>query len=331
MPNPKPNQIVVAGALISGSLLLVAQRARPPELAGLWELPGGKVATGETDAAALARELHEELGVEVTVGPRIGSDVALTTTTTLRAYRVTQTGGALHPNDHRALRWVGADDLDDLAWVPADRAWVAELTRTLRTGLAVRQAVESDRADIASVIVEAYRREFSALSRNMDKITAALTPAIEIGRFFVADRGGDRGADRDADVIGAIACTDHTGRAMRVRAADWRRHLGLVRGGVAARILAAQWMSRLDYPAETGYIEFVAVAERARRQGIATKLVEGVIAQTPYIDFELEVTDVNVPARDCYRKIGFVDVNRKKEKFGRFKGFHERIYMQYTR
>ena len=77
MPNPKPNQIVVAGALISGSLLLVAQRARPPELAGLWELPGGKVATGETDAAALARELHEELGVEVTVGPRIGSDVAL--------------------------------------------------------------------------------------------------------------------------------------------------------------------------------------------------------------------------------------------------------------
>ena len=323
MPNPMPNQIVVAGALISGSLLLVAQRARPPELAGLWELPGGKVATGETDAAALARELREELGVEVTVGPRIGADVALNTTTTLRAYRVKQTGGALHPNDHRALRWVGADDLDDLAWVPADRAWVEELTRTLRTGLAVRPAVESDRADIASVIVEAFRREFSALSRNMDKITSALTPAIEVGRFFVAERG--------ADVIGAIACTDHTGRAMRVRAADWRRHLGLVRGEVAARILAGQWMSRLDYPADTGYLEFVAVAERARRQGIATKLVEGVIAQTPYIDFELEVTDVNVPARECYRKIGFVDVNQKKEKFGRFKGFRERIYMHYTR
>ena len=323
MPNPMPNQIVVAGALISGSLLLVAQRARPPELAGLWELPGGKVGTGETDAAALARELREELGVEVTVGPRIGADVALNTTTTLRAYRVNQTGGALHPNDHRALRWVGADDLDDLAWVPADRAWVEELTRTLRTGLAVRPAVESDRADIASVIVEAYAREFSALSRNMDKITAALTPTIEVGRFFVAERG--------ADVIGAIACTDHTGRAMRVRAADWRRHLGLVRGQVAARILARQWMSRLDLPAETGYLEFVAVAERARRQGIATELVEGVIAQTPYIDFELEVTDVNVPARECYRKIGFVDVNRKKEKFGRFKGFRERICMHYSR
>jgi len=126
-----PSQIVVAGALISGSLLLVAQRARPPELAGLWELPGGKVAAGESDAAALARELHEELGVDVTVGARIGADVALNEMTTLRAYRVSQTGGSLHPNDHRALRWVGADELDTLPWVPADRAWLADLVRAL--------------------------------------------------------------------------------------------------------------------------------------------------------------------------------------------------------
>ena len=46
-----PNQIVVAGALIVAVALLVAQRERPPELAGLWELPGGKVAPGESDAA----------------------------------------------------------------------------------------------------------------------------------------------------------------------------------------------------------------------------------------------------------------------------------------
>ena len=125
------NQIVVAGALISGSLLLVAQRERPPELAGLWELPGGKVAAGESDEAALARELHEELGVVVTVGSRIGVDVALNPTTTLRAYLVTQTGGALHPNDHRALRWITADELDGVAWVPADRTWLTELKRAL--------------------------------------------------------------------------------------------------------------------------------------------------------------------------------------------------------
>ena len=317
------NQIVVAGALISGSLLLVAQRARPPELAGLWELPGGKVAEGESDATALARELREELGVDVTVGPRIGSDVALSETMTLRAYRVSQTGGALHPNDHRALRWVSADELDDLPWVPADRAWVGELTRLLEGGVKVRPAVESDRVRIASVIAEAYRHEFNTLSRDTDRITAALTPGVEVDRFFIADRGGD--------VVGTIACTDHTGRAMRVTAADWRRHLGVVRGTLAARILARQWMSALAYSAATGYLEFVAVAERGRRQGVATKLVEGVIAQTPYTEFELEVTDANTAARDCYRKVGFVDVRRKKAMFGRINGFRERIYMRYPR
>ena len=109
----------------------MAQRARPPELAGLWELPGGKVAAGESDATALARELREELGVEVTVGSRIGADVALNETTTLRAYRVTQTGGSLHPNDHRALKWISVHELDGLPWVPADRAWLGELARAL--------------------------------------------------------------------------------------------------------------------------------------------------------------------------------------------------------
>jgi 8-oxo-dGTP diphosphatase len=128
------SQIVVAGALISNARLLVAQRARPPELAGLWELPGGKAGFGETDAAALVRELREELGVDVSVGPRIGDDVALSETMTLRAYRVTQTGGELQPNDHHALRWVSADELDGLQWVPADRAWLGELALLLRSG-----------------------------------------------------------------------------------------------------------------------------------------------------------------------------------------------------
>src|ERR1700712_1716465 len=97
-----PTQIVVAGALISGGTLLVAQRERPPELAGLWELPGGKVSAGGSDATALARELDEELGIEVTVGARIGCDVALNGQMTLRAYLVTQTGGSVQPRDHRA-------------------------------------------------------------------------------------------------------------------------------------------------------------------------------------------------------------------------------------
>jgi 8-oxo-dGTP diphosphatase len=124
-------QIVVAGALIADSALLVAQRLRPPELAGLWELPGGKVAPGESEPDALVRELREELGVDVVVGERLGDDVPIGESLILRAYLVAHTGGALHPHDHRELRWVSAAELADLPWVPADRAWLPDLSKRL--------------------------------------------------------------------------------------------------------------------------------------------------------------------------------------------------------
>jgi 8-oxo-dGTP diphosphatase len=126
-----PNQIVVAGAVIAESMVLVAQRLQPPELAGRWELPGGKVAPGETEAEALARELAEELGIEVAVGERLGDDIALNATTTLRAYQVSLTRGKPHPHDHGALRWVTAAQLHEIDWVPADRDWLPALTRIL--------------------------------------------------------------------------------------------------------------------------------------------------------------------------------------------------------
>ena len=126
-----PNQIVVAGAIVAESMVLIAQRTRPPELAGRWELPGGKVAAGETEPEALARELTEELGVVVTVAERLGDDVALNSTMTLRAYAAALVRGEPQPHDHAALRWVPAAELHDVDWVPADRGFVDALARLL--------------------------------------------------------------------------------------------------------------------------------------------------------------------------------------------------------
>ncbi|OHU23806.1 DNA mismatch repair protein MutT [Mycobacteroides chelonae] len=123
--------IVVAGAVIDGDKLLIAQRSKPAELAGQWELPGGKVAEGESEPQALARELREELGIEVEVDTRVGEDVVVGNLV-LRAYRARlHDGGIPHPHEHLALRWVTADELDTVEWVAADAGWIPALRAAL--------------------------------------------------------------------------------------------------------------------------------------------------------------------------------------------------------
>jgi 8-oxo-dGTP diphosphatase len=123
--------VVVAAAVIAHGRVLAARRSSPPELAGKWELPGGKVEPGETDAGALARELAEELGVEVTVGERVGGQVDLGDNTVLRCYRAAISAGDLVPSEHGAVRWVGDGELDSLDWLAPDRQIFTDLRRLL--------------------------------------------------------------------------------------------------------------------------------------------------------------------------------------------------------
>lgn len=124
-------QVVVAGAVISDGAVLVARRTAPPDLAGFWELPGGKVKPGETEPAALQRELAEELGLTVAVADRIGPDVDLGENRVLRCYRADTGSGLLRPNEHDAVQWVKPDGLDDVKWLAPDRLLIADLRREL--------------------------------------------------------------------------------------------------------------------------------------------------------------------------------------------------------
>lgn len=128
-----PLHVVVAAAIVRDGRVLAARRTRPAELAGRWEFPGGKVEPGETDAAALVRECREELGVRVRVLHRVGPEIAMPSGASLRCYHATLKGGSAEPRpgaDHDALRWLGVEELHDVAWLPADRP-LAEALRDL--------------------------------------------------------------------------------------------------------------------------------------------------------------------------------------------------------
>lgn len=62
-PDKKLVYVVAAILIDADNRILIAQRPEGKAMAGLWEFPGGKIATGETPEYALVRELHEELGI----------------------------------------------------------------------------------------------------------------------------------------------------------------------------------------------------------------------------------------------------------------------------
>ena len=135
----KPHTVIVAAVIVTNGHVLACERSAPPEVAGRWEFPGGKVERGETDEAALVRECAEELGVRVTVGPRVGPDVPLAHgRAVLRVFAVTLLDGDVPRNlEHTSMRWLAADELDSVPWLPADKPIVAELPTLLaREGLA---------------------------------------------------------------------------------------------------------------------------------------------------------------------------------------------------
>lgn len=137
---------IVGGALVDSlehpTLLLVARRTAPPEFAGMWEFPGGKVEPGESCEQALRRELREELGVEATLGVEVHGPLAqgwaLNAKAAMRVWIAEIATGSPEPlEDHDELRWLRLDspELMDLAWIPADFPIVAALREIVSKGV----------------------------------------------------------------------------------------------------------------------------------------------------------------------------------------------------
>lgn len=119
------------GAVVTdgtGRLLLV-RRGHPPG-EGLWSVPGGRVEPGETDAAAVAREVMEETGLAVTAGALLGSvvrDGVPGVVYDIFDYAAQVTGGDLRAGDDAAdARWVAVRDLTTLPLTPGLLAALTE-------------------------------------------------------------------------------------------------------------------------------------------------------------------------------------------------------------
>ena len=112
---------VVAAIIRKGDKIFATQRGYG-DWKDWWEFPGGKVEAGESPVQALRREIREELDAEINV------DKFLTTIEwdypafhlTMHCYMCSLLNDSLHLNEHEAARWLTAETLRFVRWLPAD-------------------------------------------------------------------------------------------------------------------------------------------------------------------------------------------------------------------
>ena len=114
---------VTAAIIESENKILIAQRKAKDNLfGGLWEFPGGKIEDGETPEECMARELMEELEIEVEVGTLITSNIHRYPNGIfeLLAYRVQHICGNFVLNDHDEVKWITIDEISKFDFPPAN-------------------------------------------------------------------------------------------------------------------------------------------------------------------------------------------------------------------
>lgn len=128
----KPSIRVVAAALYDGTgRVLIAQRPAGKHMAGRWEFPGGKIAAGESEEQALARELEEELGVLLRSGrPLMALEHEYDDyRVELAMWVVDGYDGEPRGLDGQSLKWVELAVLLDEDMLEADRPFIEALQR----------------------------------------------------------------------------------------------------------------------------------------------------------------------------------------------------------
>jgi mutator protein MutT len=124
---------VAAGIVWDGSRVLIARRQDGDHQGGRWEFPGGKRHGKETIEECLRREMQEEIGIDVEVGPlwRALTHVYPDRTVSLYFHLCRARSGTPRPIECSEVRWVDPSDLQGLHFVEGDIQVLPDLVRDL--------------------------------------------------------------------------------------------------------------------------------------------------------------------------------------------------------
>lgn len=189
----------------------------------------------------------------------------------------------------------------------------------------VTRACEADgniQMEMSTIFVDGFYQWLHYFSKNKAKLYRTFAHMFNPEVFYTGIV--------DGKIAAIAACTNHI-PSVQLKYKEFRKHLGLVRGSMAYMILKNEFEKK-QYPfpmvGNMGAIEFVATSVDNRGQGVATKLLQSIIASNTYNEYVLEVADTNTNAIKLYEKLGFEAFMRIPQKHSKRSGVNELVYMK---
>jgi ribosomal protein S18 acetylase RimI-like enzyme len=179
------------------------------------------------------------------------------------------------------------------------------------------------REKISELFVEAFGKDLKIISKDANKLIKAFSHMFVLDYFYVGIM--------DNEITGMMVCADKEHYCINHNKKILIKNLGLVKGLLANIIFKNYFNKNQKYPVEidnkTGSIEFVTVNRKYQRMGIATEIMEYIFSLKLYEKYILEVADTNEKAFNLYKKLGYKEVHRIKQRYSKNIGINYLVYM----
>jgi ribosomal protein S18 acetylase RimI-like enzyme len=194
----------------------------------------------------------------------------------------------------------------------------------MNASLTITKALnENMKEKISELFVEAFGKDLEIISKDANKLTKAFSHIFVLDYFYVGMI--------DNEIAGMMVCIDKEHYCIKPDRKILVKYLGLIKGLLANMIFKNYFNKHPKYPVEidekTGSIEFVATNKKYRKNGIATKIMEYIFSLNMYEKYILEVADTNEAAYNLYKKLGYNEVYKVKQKFSKQIGINYLVYM----
>jgi ribosomal protein S18 acetylase RimI-like enzyme len=185
--------------------------------------------------------------------------------------------------------------------------------------------IDNIREQISGIFVEGFYQWLQNLSKDKTKLQQAFAHMFDLEKFHV-----NINPDTN-EVMSIAALNDGKQSPVKITPRIFRKHLGLIRGSIAAKILRKMF-ENTNYPFEIernmGSIEFVGTNPNYLRRQAAYNLLKNMIDNSAYQSLVLEVACNNEKAINLYTKLGFYEYKKIPNKYSKQAGFDHLIYLR---